>query len=274
MAKDVASLGLVLAFAGAPAKKLAPPGKGYHRYKKELIRKGKFVKESDGIEFEVTDETLDHWPREFARMKANGVKVYIPIKHLDVKLKQGAETYDAKDPTNNAGWVRDIRREGNSLYGVVDLVDPTLALKSDVSIYTPPRLVDGAGNEYVRPISHVALCPDPVIPGLGDFVPLAASQSSTSKETKMDFAKIAEALGVLGEINDSNAEEVILAGIKQLRDELNELKGLPPEPMPEPEDEEPIEAAEGEEEEEEKEEDEEDEEGEGEAPSEEGPGAV
>ena len=226
-----------------------------HRFKKELIRKGKFVKESDGIEFEVTDETLDHWSREFARMKSAGVRVPVPIKHLSPKLENGVETYDADDPASNGGWLQDVVRDGDSLYGVIDLIDPQLALTSDVSIFTPPKLVDGKGNTYVRPISHVALCTNPVIPGLGDFIPLAASRT-TSKETKMDYTKIAEALEVLGEINDGNAEEVILAGITKMKNELNELKGLPPEeePVATDPDGQPIEAAEEEEEEEEEEE--------------------
>ena len=48
---------------------------------------------------------------------------------------------------------------------------------NDVSIYVPPTYTDGKGVTYKRPITHVAVCPDPVLPGLGKFERLAASHT-------------------------------------------------------------------------------------------------
>lgn len=179
-----------------------------HRYKKELIRIGRYIKASDGISFEVTDKTLDHWVATFSHWTKAGNKVPIPLTHRD-----------PTNPEQNQGWVVDMFREGNSLFAVVDLVGKDagkLALTSDVSIYVPPEFTDGHGNVYRRPITHVALCTDPIIPGLKGFESVAASLQST-KENDMDWTKIKEALGIAEDMTDANAEELILKALAELK---------------------------------------------------------
>ena len=136
------------------------------RFVKELIRCGHYVKESDDIRFDVTPQTIRHWVTTCSAYLSAGNKIPVPATHTD-------------DPEANRGWVVDVFAEGESLYGVVDLVGEEgikLAGTCDTSIYSPAEYVDGKGNRYVRPIVHVALCTDPVIPGLGGFVPIQASQ--------------------------------------------------------------------------------------------------
>lgn len=62
---------------------------------------------------------------------------------------------------------------GNSLYGVIRFADDVAkqqALRHDVSVHIPQKVVDGRGIEYIKPIEHIALTAYPVIPGLGPWV--------------------------------------------------------------------------------------------------------
>jgi hypothetical protein len=153
--------------ARAVAKQRRVAGQPVRRFLKELIKAGHYVKESDGLEFDVTPDLLEHWAATFARMRANGLNVPVPSGH----------THDGEA---NRGWVRHLFRAGDSLYGVVDLVGDgiPMAATNDVSIYAVPEFTDGHGNRYQWPILHVALCTDPVVPGLGGFLPIAAALDS------------------------------------------------------------------------------------------------
>ncbi len=165
-----------------PASKLEFADTGLKRYRKELIRIGKYIK--DAMEFEVTSETLQHWVDTFNRWVGNGNKVPIPAGHNN-------------DPLKNQGWVRDLFVEGDSLYGILELADEKLSKTTDVSISVPYEVVDGKGNKYERMIEHVALCVDPVVSGLGDFVTLSLSLKDKLGDKEMTILeKIAEKLGI------------------------------------------------------------------------------
>lgn len=156
-------------------------GHGNHfiRYKKELIKVGKYVKDSTKQAFEVTSTMLDHWVKEFSRWVGNGNRVPIPLSHDK-----------AGDAEANRGWVTMLQRTGDSLFGVLELLDPELALMSDVSIYVPAEVVDGRGVHYIQPITHVALCTNPVVPGLGDFEQLSLSLGDTEMNLKERLSKL------------------------------------------------------------------------------------
>ncbi len=183
-------------------------GQPVQRFRKELIRTGHFVKQADGVEFDVTGETLVHWAATLSAMKANGVKIPVPNKHCD-----------PVPPENNMGWLVDWFVEDDRLVGVLDLVGEgiKLASRSDVSLFVPPEWTDGQGNRYTRPIKHVALCTDPVIPGLGEFQSIAASLSAPNKEkAPMDLEKLKKALGIKDEITADNAETLILSAAETI----------------------------------------------------------
>ena len=72
-------------------------GQPVRRFLKELIKTGHYVKECDGLEFDVTPELLAHWAATFARMRANGLNVPVPSGHTH-------------DGTANRGWVRHLFR--------------------------------------------------------------------------------------------------------------------------------------------------------------------
>lgn len=198
----VYSGGQTVALSGPKVTKGKQP---YQRFRKELIRVGKYVKAVDGIRFRVTAATLSHWVATFARMKKNGCKVPVPLGH----------TTDAKE---NRGWLRDLFIEGESLVGVIDLIGEdgiACASRTDVSIFVPPEFTDGKGEKHTHPIMHVALCTDPVIPGLADWQAVAASLTFTREQEAgtMDWKEIAKALGIEDGMTDETAQELILAGV-------------------------------------------------------------
>ena len=262
MAKTKSKLGYLLALTSDPALAInsQADSKGIpsRRFRKELIRTGQFCKQSEGVEFTVDQRTLEHWAATFSQMKNRGINVPVPSGHDKVD-----------DPDANNGWVREMFVEGDRLVGVLELIgDEALKLAgtNDVSIFTLPEYTDSLNNEYKWPILHVALCTDPVIPGLGDFVPIAASKGQTpaqvpvlrlqEMQTMPDFDPNAALTAGAGDpLKDAFKQEVIkaldddsldmkatLARIKEILQAQEKAMGLlspaaavaPTEPGPEP----------------------------------------
>jgi len=174
---------------------------GLNKYRKELIKVGHYIKASTNQKFTITKQTLEHWVNEFNRWVTNGNKVPIPPGHDK-----------ANDPEANQGWVTSLFVEGDSLFGILELLNPDLAKVTDVSISVPAEVVDGGGNKYKSPIDHVALCVDPVIGGLKDFVKLSLSKGAN----KMEFLKkIAKALGIKDEKPTEEAVVLALEGLQK-----------------------------------------------------------
>lgn len=177
---------MILQLKTPPASSLGLSEGGLTRFKKELIKVGSYIKGSTQQSFTVAADTLTHWVKTFDLWLANGNKVAIPLAHDR-----------AGDVATNQGWVTQLFIEGESLFGIMELKTPELALTSDVSIYVPLEVVDGKGIRYMQPITHIALCTDPVIPGLESFEKLSLSNKG---DTNMKFLeKIYEKLGLSGE---------------------------------------------------------------------------
>jgi hypothetical protein len=229
MSKEQLQHGCVIATETTPflamASQRTEGGQPVKRFRKELIRVGTYCT-SDGLEFTVDESSIDNWSAQFSRMCSNGVKVPVPTSHTN-------------DSTANRGWMVDIFREGQSLIGVVDLVGEdaiAMAGRTDVSIFSPAHHTDGKGNTYDWPITHVALCTDPVIPGLDGFVPLAASLGKTpdnvpvfiaNKENPVafKFEKIQKALGIEEKLTEANADTAIVASFSGVTDKVATLIG-------------------------------------------------
>ncbi len=177
-----------------------------HRFEKELIHTGKFEKDADGVSFEVTEETLEHFCKTFEEMQTNGIGIPLPKTH---KISD--------NPDDSYGWLKSMRHENGKLIGEVDIIGEEgveAAKKSQVSIYVPRTWKDGAGHTYARPILHVALTTRPVIPGMEEFKPLAASMLALTEENNaMDWKEIAEALGIEVPTGD-DAKDLILSAVK------------------------------------------------------------
>jgi hypothetical protein len=151
-------------------------------FEKELIYVGHFTKGDQ--EWDVTEESIDHWILEFSKMSAHGFKIVLPVEH----------TFD---PEKNRGYVTALSKKPNSrgvmaLFGRTefrDLEAAKLALSTDVSIYSPPTYLMGNGYNAIRPITHVALTTYPVVPGLSPFETLAASFAQGSLMVLIELAK-------------------------------------------------------------------------------------
>ena len=164
------------------------------QHTRELIRAGQYVKLANGVEFEATARTLAHWVAQFERMKAAGVRVPLPY---------GAENVGSAD--HNRGWVEALYVRDGALFMTARLIGADAiqaAQRCDFEIHVTPTLVDGKGNRYVQPIDFVAFRTDPVVPGLGEFMPLAASKRSGSRpaQTKPAIVQDAERRATLADL--------------------------------------------------------------------------
>lgn len=178
------------------------------KFKKELARVGIYVHE--GKKLELTHEAFDHWVLQFARMKEAGVKVPVAVGTHE----------EAIHPDDNRGWLIDVFREGDSLFMTCKIIGEDAieaAPRSDVSVYAPGAWADGVGNQYVRPITHVLMVTDPVVPGLNDWIPLAASLSVITKEKNMDLKALGKALGLSLE-KAEKPEDMVTEAFEKLRD--------------------------------------------------------
>lgn len=168
--------------------------KGLTRYRKELVKAGSYFKAATGQAFEVTVDIIDHWIMTFNRWIENGNKVPIPLSHAK-----------ANDPEANQGWVHKMWREDQTLVAVMELSNANLAMTTDVSICVQGQVIDGKGQKYLQPITHVALCTDPVIPGLEKFEKLSLSLG----DTEMDKKKLAKLLDIADDASDDLIESTI-----------------------------------------------------------------
>lgn len=188
------------------------------RFRKEIIKVGDYVDSKTGRPFTVTPEAMTHWPAVFSRMRSNGIKIPIPIEgHVDDDVENKLRIEDPTIKGKNAGWVEDMFSVGDSLHMVCELIGSEAILaaaRNDVSIKSPAKWKDGKGNEYVRPITHVAICPDPLIPGLGEFIPLAASRGKPMSK----IADLLKACGVTDAVTAENTDSLIeraIAGVSK-----------------------------------------------------------
>ena len=191
---------VILQLQTFPAVSVGVGNSGLTQFRKEVIKVGKYIHPATNKAFEVTVDTLNHWVATFNRWIGAGNQVPIPLGHSKVN-----------SPEANAGWVTQMFVEDNSLYGIMELSDPKLALTTDVSLYIEPEIVDGKGVKYSNIISHIALCTNPVIAGLDKFMKLSLSKG----ETNMDFLqKIAVALGIK---EKEPTEELVLSALKEVK---------------------------------------------------------
>lgn len=181
-----------------PAVGVGMSNSGLTQFRKEVIKVGKYIHPATKKAFEVTVDLLNHWVATFNRWVGAGNAVPIPLGHSKVN-----------NPEANAGWVTGLAVENDSLFGIMELSDPKLSLTTDVSLCVDGEVMDGRGNKYTNIITHIALCTDPVIAGLGKFMKLSLSKG----ETNMEFLKkIAKALGVKG---DEPTEELVLSALAE-----------------------------------------------------------
>jgi hypothetical protein len=175
------------------------------RYRrKALLKVGKYRHPKLG-ELEFTRADLDAIARGTREFITDGGRVYVPPGHKPY------------DKALNFGWLLDPAVEGDTLYGTAQLIGTDAhreAARNDVSVCVRKDFVGGNGKKYPRVLEHLALCPDPVAMGLGDFVPLSRDSgpaeavpvymAATTTEPTMDLSKIRKALGVADDVPDAD----------------------------------------------------------------------
>ena len=126
---------------------------------------------ADTVEsFTVTPATLQHWTNTFREFKHKKIKVPVP-----------SGTHFQVDADHNRGDVIALSNDGKSLWATVELIGkdaPCIAASNGVSIYAEPEWEGPDGANYEWPIRHPLLTPDPRIPGLKGFMPIAANNST------------------------------------------------------------------------------------------------
>ena len=144
-------------------------GEPLFRFRVEAIRCGNYLT-ADDEPFEVTPVTLKHWADTFQEFKGRKIPVPVP-----------SGTHVQVDGEHNRGHVVGLQSDGKSLWATVELIGkdaPRIAASNSVSIYAEPEWKDTYGNTYQWPIRHLLLTPDPRIPGLKGFMPIAANNTT------------------------------------------------------------------------------------------------
>lgn len=205
----------------ASGRYTGPDGVVRQRFKKDLIRVGRYVHPRTGKPIDVTPDLLDHWEKMHGELSAAGVKVNLPTHH--------ERATDAKE---NRGWIESIYRDGDTLYCTLEAIGEDGirdVARNDVSLYADPNFVDGHGKKHEFAITHVALAPDPVVPGLGEFIPLAASrgilkdsQMPLSEFQKNLAAKSGMSAAEIGALTSENAEAEILKRVEANQKKLTD----------------------------------------------------
>lgn len=213
-------------FSGSPAKAIAAQivadETPRRRFVKDLIRAGRYVAHGNEVQLSVAD--LDELAEQTNAFIAAGNDVPVPDGHTT-------------EATANRGYTREVFRDGDTLYGVIEMIGEDgikTAARSKVSINSDVNYTDGKGKTYSHVITHVALTNEPVVPDQNGFVPLAASRGGKSnralvlslapqpENTNMEaLTKIAAMLGVEG--IESLDEAAMLAAIAKA---IEGMKGM------------------------------------------------
>lgn len=170
----------------------AEDGRAVKRFRKELLKPGPYVKvhvvgytdnnevEIDENEMPVDAEMIKLMESNFRLFQERGIKVPITNMHDTTG-----------NPDNSRGYATDIfqeyddKNDQQSLQMHCDLIGKDAidaAPRCDVSIHAEKDHWDGLGNHYTWAITHIALCTNPVVPGLGDFIPLSLSMSLSQNQ--------------------------------------------------------------------------------------------
>lgn len=195
------------------------------RFKKELIRVGTWIHPEKKWTLEVTPKRMDEWVERYNKMQAQDIKVPVPYDHV----------YSAKE---NTGFLDKMWREGNTLYGELEMLNPSDIEKigttiKDVSIGINPMFQDGKGNKYGEVIEHVALTNYPVVPASDNFQKVAAELGSnveifTFSRIEVDNIKMNEKQIASREAKQQAKLFLTHEGGTKMIDGLKELLGLAP----------------------------------------------
>lgn len=199
------------------------------RFTKQLIKAGTYHHPQDKWTLDMTRNRMERVVASTNRAIENGVAIPVPDGHSDLSAK------------NNHGWAKNFRVVDDAIVADVELIGDQadgLSQRADVSIFLDPDFRDGKGNSYGETITHVALTPTPVVPGLDGFIPVAAarkeltrarlfsyaSNNSTGAST-MNLDAIRSALGADGTLTADNLHEFLTKRLSTEQTDKDKLNG-------------------------------------------------
>lgn len=207
---------------GSPVAISAPvqreDGKWAQSFRKTVVRRGEFTKDSAGLQFSIDDSTFGHWQDQFAAMSEDGIEVPITMGHTN-------------DDSAKRGTVKSMFPENDNFVAIVELEADTpeeieSMRKMDVSIYAPDHYLGPKGQRFKFPIRHVALTDTPAITGLGEFQQLAASSGKRKRKIpvltpqvetdQMDLSEIKKALSLDEDVTEDNVVSLVCDSVKSL----------------------------------------------------------
>lgn len=161
------------------------------KFRKEIIRLGRYVLPSGDGEIDVTEDRIKEW---LEATQASGVKTWVPYRH-------------SQDPRDNCGFIDGFEFTDGILYGEFNITDDEAAEKinegtiQDVSIGVG-KVVTEDGTTYAEVIKHVALVMDPHLREQEGFKAMEAAEGgfcfSASDRVKENFLiKLAYKIGLL-----------------------------------------------------------------------------
>lgn len=182
-------------------------------FRKEVIYVGTFfAPQPDGTrqKFSVELADLKRWKQSVDLQLERGVLIDVPKGHTtDPEASKGkvvGATVDKNSRGEDALFL-DIQ--------FADAESAKLAKTTQVSIFSPPEWQDGLGNTYSRPIRHVALTQQPVIPKLDAFT-LIASLDEGSDQMNL-LQQICDQIGIPYEpdADDQTLADLIVAAFNE-----------------------------------------------------------
>jgi hypothetical protein len=206
-------------------------------FRKEVIYVGTFfAPQPDGTrqKFSVELSDLNRWKQSVELQLERGVLIDVPKGHTtDPDASKGAVVGAVveKNSRGEPALFLDIK--------FADAEAAKLAKTTQVSIFSPPSWQDGLGNMYSRPIRHVALTQQPVIPKLDAFT-LIASLDERSDNMEL-LQQICDQIGISysPEDDEQALSDLIIGAFNEgAEPDDDEMPADDEEPMDEPMDEE------------------------------------
>lgn len=138
---------------------------------KDVIDDGWHYDPKTETRFLVTEHRMNQWIGKFNAMLAAGEEIPAPVDH-------------SMKATDNVGFIVAAKRVGDRLrltYQVIGEDGVKLALRNRASIFVHPQVIDGKGRNWGEAIVHSAFTPYPVVGGMGEFKPIAASRGPANE---------------------------------------------------------------------------------------------
>lgn len=173
---------------------------------KQVVYVGRFHPDGTPEDwFDVTENHIDHWVSTQDEFNSQGIEVPLPEEHkFDPSSRQGtvlalSKRLDVKNRISLFAKVRFKDMEAKKLFS-----------EAQVSLHSPPEYSVN-GKTYRQPITHIALTDYPVVPDLGTWRTISASNKpvkltpTTPKTTDNKMKSLMTALGL--EVHDAMSDD-------------------------------------------------------------------